>query len=119
MQGFPLTVDKHQFEIVLPPNFNEIIEGVAEAFDAAEQEAEDGVIPANRQAVMIDARLRIRSPIPEAEMVIEDALQATLSHMVGKAIGRKCRVSGVFVGGERPVGGWYESHFDVTFVALK
>lgn len=118
MQNFSLTIDAMKFDVILPENFNDVVEGIAEAFDFAEQDAEDGVIPFNRRGLMINKRLTVVSNVPEAEMYVEDKLTAKLSRHVTNAIGRKCRVSGVFALGDRPSNGRFETTFEITFVTL-
>jgi hypothetical protein len=109
-----------QFDVVVPADFNDVVEGIERAFDVAEDEAEDGIIPHNRRALMIAKRMMVISDVPDAELFVSDALTAKLSSLISEAIGRECKVSVVFVnGGERRSNDdRYTAEFDFTFVTL-
>jgi hypothetical protein len=117
MQNFSINVNNKQFDIVLPLHFGEVVERVAAAFDFAEEDSEDGVIPPNRQGVMVNEPIAVVSEVPEAEMYVEDELKRKLSQRFTKEIGRKCRVTGVF-GPDRSRNGKFETAFEITFVVL-
>ena len=108
------------FDVVLPADFNGVVEGIKRAFDVAEDEAADGIIPDKRRALMIDKRMMVISDGPDAELFVSDALTTKLSSLISGAIGRKCEVSVVFVnGGERRSSDdRYAADFDLTFVTL-
>lgn len=117
MQNFSITIDSQKFDVVLPPNFDEVIERVAAAFDFAEEDSEDGIIPPHRQGVMVNQRVTVVSDTPEAEVYVEDQLTVQLSKRFTKGIGRTCRASGVF-GPDRSLNGKFETMFNITFVVL-
>ncbi|MDR6379655.1 hypothetical protein [Paraburkholderia caribensis] len=118
MDNFSLTTDTMKFDVVLPEDFDDVVKGIAEAFDSAEEEAENGIIPSNRSGLMIRKRLTVISDVPEAELYVEEELKAKLSRLISEAIERKCRVGGVFLLGDRRLNGLFAADFELTTVSL-
>lgn len=109
-----------QFDVVLSPDFAQVIERIKTGFDAAEEEAEDGIIPARRRGQPVDKRMKIISDVAEAELHASDALKAKLSSLISKAIERRCEAHIVFanVSEQLTNDGRYAALFDLTFVTL-
>lgn len=110
-----------QFDVELPADFDEVVERIKIGFDAAEDEAADGIIPRKRRAQQIDKRMTVISDVPDAELFVLDALTAKLSSLISGEIERKCEASGVFAnnGVRRTIDDRYAADFDLTFVTLR
>lgn len=118
MKNFSFYMKDKKFDIVFPVGFDDSVEQVADAIDYGEQFPEEGSIPFSRRAYLLNKILSVISDDQEAELYVEDALKEKLSHKISEAIGRKCRISGTFVSGVRPLNGQFEAFFNVSAISL-